>query len=218
MPQVFHRSTNTLAKASVFAGIFIIAGAGWVASVIDRSPYTTREGVILQQPIPFSHEHHVSGLGIDCRYCHTLVEKSPVAGIPPTSICMNCHKMIWANSPMLEPVRASFRTGEPIRWTKVNDLPDFVYFDHSIHIAKGIGCVSCHGRVDRMPLMRQAVSLKMEWCLTCHRDPAAQIRPRSEVFNMGWRAEDQKTLGPRLVKEYEVRSPRDLTSCSTCHR
>ena len=131
-----------------------------------------------EQPIPFSHAHHVGGLGIDCRYCHTSVETSSFAGIPPTKTCMNCHSQIWSTSPTLEPVRESFRTGVSIQWTRVNDLPDYVYFNHSIHVNKGIGCESCHGRVDRMPLTWQENSLQMDWCLDCHRDPGKHIRPR----------------------------------------
>jgi len=218
MAQIFHRSTNALSRITIYAAVFIVAGAGWVLMAIDRSPYTTGEGVVLKQPVPFSHEHHVSGLGIDCRYCHTSVETTAFAGIPPTATCMNCHKRIWNDSPMLEPVRSSFRTGQPLRWSRVHDLPDFVYFDHSIHIAKGVGCASCHGRVDKMPLMRQAASLKMEWCLDCHRHPENALRPRSEVFNMGYAASDQLAEGRKLKSEYEIRSARDLTSCSTCHR
>jgi NAD-dependent SIR2 family protein deacetylase len=218
MAQIFHRSTNSLSRVTIYAAVFIAAGMGWVLMAIDRSPYTTGEGVILKQPVPFSHEHHVSGLGLDCRYCHTSVETTAFAGIPPTATCMNCHKTIWSDSPTLEPVRASFRTGQPLRWARVNDLPDFVYFNHSIHIAKGVGCVSCHGRVDKMPLMRQAASLKMEWCLDCHRHPEQALRPRAEVYDMAWAADDQIAQGAKLKREYQVRSARDLTSCSTCHR
>ncbi len=218
MSQIFHRSTNTLSRVSIYAAVFVLAGLTWVLMALDRSPYTTKQGIVLRQPVPFSHEHHVAGLGLDCRYCHTSVETSSFAGMPPTATCMNCHKLIWADSDMLEPVRASLRDDRPIVWTRVHDLPDFAYFDHSIHVAKGIGCVSCHGRVDEMPLMRQAAPLQMEWCLACHRHPEAQVRPRSEVFNLNWAAADQASLGPRLVKEYGIRSVRDLTSCSTCHR
>ena len=218
MAQVFPRSFNALVQASVVVAGLAVAGLGTVAYLLDRGPATTRQGVTLNQPVPFSHEHHVAGLGIDCRYCHSAVEKSSTAGIPATSTCMNCHKLIWTNAALLEPVRSSFKTGAPLRWAKVYDLPDYVYFNHSIHIAKGIGCVSCHGRVDTMPLMRQVVSLQMEWCLQCHRNPAAYIRPRSEVFNMEWMAQDQTALGAKLIKEYQIRSPKDLTSCSTCHR
>ena len=218
MPQIFHRSTNTLSRVSIYAAVFVAAGLLGLAMTLDRSPYVTRQGIVIGQPVPFSHEHHVSGLGIDCRYCHTAVETSSFAGMPPSATCMNCHKLIWKDSPMLEPVRASFRDDTPIVWTRVHDLADFVYFDHSIHIAKGIGCASCHGAVDRMPLMRQAAPLQMEWCLACHRHPENAIRPRSKVFDMAWAADDQAALGPRLVKEYGVRGARDLTSCSTCHR
>jgi len=218
MSQIFHRSTNTLSRVSIYAAVFVLAGLTWVLMALDRSPYTTKQGIVLRQPVPFSHEHHVAGLGLDCRYCHTSVETSSFAGMPPTATCMNCHKLIWADSDMLEPVRASLRDDRPIVWTRVHDLPDFAYFDHSIHVAKGIGCVSCHGRVDEMPLMRQAAPLQMEWCLECHRHPEEQVRPRSEVFNLNWAAADQASLGPRLVKEYGIRSVRDLTSCSTCHR
>ncbi len=218
MSQIFHRSTNTLSRVSIYAAVFVLAGLLWVMAAIGRSPYTTGQGVVLKQPIPFSHEHHVAGLGIDCRYCHTAVESSSFAGLPPTATCMNCHRQIWSDSPMLEPVRASFKSGRPIAWTRVHDLPDFAYFDHSIHVAKGVGCTSCHGAVDKMPLMFQAAPLQMEWCLECHRHPERQVRPRSEIFNPSWRADDQEALGRRLVAEYRIRSPRDLTSCSTCHR
>src|ERR1041384_7693067 len=218
MSQIFHRSTNTISRVSIYAAVFVLAALTWVLMALDRSPYTTKQGIVLRQPVPFSHEHHVAGLGIDCRSCHPSVEPSAFAGTPPTATCMNCHKLIWAQTDMLEPVRASLREERPIAWTRVHDLPDFVYFDHSIHVAKGIGCVSCHGRVDGMPLMRQSAPLQMEWCLECHRHPEDRVRPRSEVFNMDWRPRDQASLGPRLVKDYGIRSARDLTSCSTCHR
>ena len=218
MSQIFHRSTNTLSRVTIYAAVFLAAGLLFVAAALDRSPYNTRQGVVLQQPVPFSHRHHVAGLGIDCRYCHTSVETSAFAGMPPTSTCMNCHKQIWSDSPMLEPIRSSERTGKPIRWARVHDLPDFVYFNHSIHVAKGIGCVSCHGRVDEMPLMRQASRMQMEWCLGCHRHPEEHVRPRAEVFNPTWEAADRASLGPRLVRDYRIRGARDLTSCSACHR
>jgi Cytochrome c7 and related cytochrome c len=218
MSQIFHRSTNTISRVSIYAAVFVVAGLLWLLMALDRSPYTTKQGIVLTQPVPFSHEHHVAGLGIDCRYCHTSVETSRFAGIPPTATCINCHKLIWADSDMLEPVRASLRDERPIVWTRVHDLPDFAYFDHSIHVAKGVGCASCHGRVDQMPLMRQAAPLQMEWCVACHRHPEEEVRPRAEVFNMKWEATDRAVLGPRLVKEYGIRSARDLTSCSTCHR
>jgi hypothetical protein len=216
MTQLFHRSTNTLSKATIFGAVFFLGGLLWGLTLLDRSSYMTRAGVVLQQPVPFSHDHHVSAIGIDCRYCHISVESAAFAGMPPTATCMNCHNQIWAQSPMLEPVRASMKTGEPIRWTRVHNLPDFVYFDHSIHLAKGIGCVSCHGRVDRMPLLAKGSSLKMEFCLDCHRQPAAEIRPRAEVFNLGWTPPPgfaaERTA---LAQEYAVKS---VTHCSACHR
>jgi NAD-dependent SIR2 family protein deacetylase len=215
MSQIFKPSTNTLAKVTLFGAIFFVLVSVWILVSLNRSAYATRQTIVRAQPVPFSHDHHTEAMGIDCLYCHTSVEESAFAGIPPTATCMNCHKLIWNDSPMLEPVRESFRTGEPIRWARVNDLPDFVYFNHSIHVAKGMGCVSCHGRVDRMPLLRQAVSLQMEWCLDCHRSPQDFVRPRSEIYNMEWEAEDQAALGARLVEEYEIES---LLSCSVCHR
>jgi hypothetical protein len=215
MSQIFKPSTNTLARVSLFGAIFFIATSLWVVAELNRSAWATREGVIRKQPIPFSHDHHTAGLGIDCLYCHSSVEDSAFAGIPPTATCMNCHKLIWNDSPMLEPVRESFRTGEPIEWVRVNDLPDFVYFNHSIHITKGIGCVTCHGRVDRMPLMRQSNSLQMEWCLDCHRNPESYVRPRSEIYNMVWEAENQEELGAQLVADYGIES---RLSWSACHR
>jgi hypothetical protein len=186
VPQIFHRSTNTLSRVSIFGAVFVLAGLGWLFLTLARSPYMTQAQVARSQPVPFSHAHHVGGMGIDCRYCHTSVEDASFAGIPPTQTCMNCHSQIWADSPTLEPVRESFRSDEPIRWTRVHDLPHFVYFDHSVHVAKGIGCESCHGRVDQMPLMWRENSLQMEWCLDCHRHPDANIRPREAVFAMGW--------------------------------
>ena len=215
MSQIFRPSTNTLARVSIYGAVFFAAILAWVLVVLNRSSLATRQGIVLEQPVPFSHDHHVAGLGISCLYCHSSVEESAFAGMPASATCINCHKLIWNDSPMLEPVRASFRSGQPIAWTRVNDLPDFVYFDHSIHIAKGIGCASCHGRVDQMPLLHQAESLQMEWCLECHRDPEKHIRPRAEIFNLAWEADDQATLGARLVDEYHVQSK---MSCSICHR
>jgi hypothetical protein len=214
MPQIFHHSTNTFARATIFSALFVIALILWVLMEINRSRYVTDVGVAHRQPVPFSHQHHVDGLGIDCRYCHTSVEESSFAGVPPTATCMNCHKQIWTNAEMLAPVRESFATGKPLAWRRVNDLPDFVRFDHSIHISKGIGCASCHGRVDQMPLTWKAMPMTMEWCLSCHRAPEKFIRPRAEVFNMAYEAKNQSEIGPQLVKQYGVRS---RTSCSSCH-
>jgi hypothetical protein len=230
--QIFHRSTNTISRATIFGAIFVIAMLFWAAAEVQRSPYVTYAGVARPQPAPFSHQHHVGGLGIDCRYCHTSVEVSSFAGIPPTRTCMNCHAQIWTGAPMLEPVRESFSSGKSLIWNRVNDLPDFVYFNHSIHINKGVGCNTCHGPVDRMPLMYNYASLQMEWCLNCHRAPEKNLRPRDQVFNMryeepssakpimldGKTYTDQISLGRDLMTKYKLRTVADITSCSTCHR
>lgn len=216
MPQLFHRSVNTLWRVTILGAAILVVALLWLPTAIPRSSFSSGRGVVLKQPVPFSHDHHVSALGIDCRYCHSSVETAAYAGMPPTATCMNCHSQIWSDSPMLEPVRESYRTGVPIQWTRVYDTPDFVYFDHSIHIAKGIGCVTCHGRVDRMPLMWQFTSLKMEWCLDCHRNPERYVQPREEIFNLAWEPPaDADALRRRLAEEYELKS---LTSCSVCHR
>jgi len=216
MSQIFHRSANTIARVSIFGAVFFIAGLLALFAEVNRSPWMTQVHTARDQPIQFSHERHVAGNGIDCRYCHTSVEESGFAGIPPTKTCMNCHSQIFANSPFLEPVRESFRTGRSIEWTRVHDLPDYVYFNHSIHLNKGIGCTACHGQVDRMPLMWQDQSLQMEWCLDCHRNPERYVRPRDQVFNVNYvPPPNQLELGKRLVAEYHIQK---LTSCSTCHR
>ncbi len=178
MSQIFHPSTNTLAKASIFGAIFVLAFLGWLAAALDRSGVVTRENVVREQPVPFSHDHHVGEVGIDCRYCHPSVEESSFAGIPPTATCMNCHSILFDDAPMLEPVRASFRDGTPLAWTRVYDLPDFVYFDHSVHVAKGIGCTSCHGEIDKMPLTFKASSLKMESGIAPRPAPRSGVRRR----------------------------------------
>src|SRR5688500_17640190 len=188
MAQIFHPSFNTISKVTIFGALFILAGAAWVGYEIYRSPYVTQANVVRAQPVPFSHEHHVAGLGIDCRYCHTSVEDSAFAGIPPTETCMTCHSQIWTNAKILEPVRESWRTGKPLEWVRVHDLPDFAYFNHSAHVNKGIGCSTCHGEVDKMPLMMQVKSLQMEWCLECHRTPELHIRRREDVYDMKWQA------------------------------
>lgn len=207
MAQIFHRSFNVLAKLSIFGSVFLVVLLGWAWAKFVRSDYLTGAGVVRDQPVPFSHQHHVGGLGIDCRYCHTTVETSAFAGIPSTKICMNCYSQIWADSPMLEPVRASYRTGKSLQWNRVHHLPDFVFFDHSIHVKKGVGCATCHGRVDEMPLTRQVASLYMEWCLQCHRQPERFVRPREEVFNMTWlppadALQKGRELVPSILEEY----------------
>jgi len=218
MPQIFHPSTNTFSKVSIFGAVFFLAALLWAVAAISRSSYVTQTQVAREQPVPFSHKHHVNGLGIDCRYCHTSVEDVAFAGIPATKTCMTCHSQIWADSPMLAPVRESFKTDKSLEWTRVHDLPDFVYFNHSIHVKKGIGCVSCHGQVDQMPLMWKAHSLDMEWCLECHRQPERFVRPRETVFRMDWQpAGEQLELGASLLKQYHINKS-ILTNCSTCYR
>ena len=186
---------------------------------MNLSGYNTRQNDYVEQPVQFSHAHHVGGMGIDCRYCHTSVEESAFANIPPTKTCMNCHSQIWTGAPILEPVRASFRENKPLQWTRVHDLPDFVYFNHSIHVKQGVGCATCHGPVDKMPLVYQQAPLTMSWCLDCHRNPGKYIRPRDQVFNMAWeRPSNDPEFGARLVREHKIASVAQLTSCSTCHR
>ena len=216
MAQIFHRSTNTISRVSIFGALFVVAGLLFLIAQIHRSPWATNAYVAREQPIQFSHERHVGGNGIDCRYCHTSVERSAFAGIPPTKTCMNCHTEVFASSPYLKPVRDSFEAGKSIQWTRVHDLPDFVHFDHSIHVNKGVGCTTCHGQVDRMPLMWQEASLTMEWCLDCHRTPERYLRPREQVFNAAYEPPaDQLALGLSLKEQYRIHT---RTSCSTCHR
>jgi len=216
MAQVFRRYTNTLSRVTAVSAVGLLSLAVWLWARVQRSSYTTDLRIAKTQPVPFSHEHHVSGIGIDCRYCHTSVEQGAFAGIPPTATCMNCHRQIWATAPMLEPVRESLRTGKSLEWTRVHDLPDFAYFDHSIHVQRGVGCKSCHGAVDKMPLMWQGSPLTMGWCLDCHRDPTPHLRPKDEVFDMAWTPpEDQPEQGAKLALERNIHPPQ---SCSGCHR
>jgi len=216
MAQVFDRSSNALARFSlVLTGVIVIA-LGVTLDQLQRSPWVTRQGQRPDQPIPFSHKHHVGELGIDCRYCHTSVEQSSFAGLPPTQTCMTCHSRIWTNASMLEPVRASYRDDKSISWTRVNALPDFVYFNHSIHVAKGVGCTTCHGPMQEMPLTWAANTLQMSWCLGCHREPEKYVRPKEYVFSTTYETpSNQLELGRKLVKEYKIQI---LTNCSTCHR
>jgi Cytochrome c7 and related cytochrome c len=232
MAQIFHRSTNTLSKLSIYGAAFFLAALGFLAYEVNQSAYFTDVNVAQQQPVPFSHKHHVTDDGIDCRYCHTSVEQSSFAGIPPTHTCMSCHSQIWVNSPMLEPVRASYRTGDSIEWTRVNALPEFVYFDHSIHINKGVGCTTCHGPIGEMPLTWRANTLYMRWCIDCHKHPESFVRPRDQVFSATYQPpsrnspvvfesveyHDQLELGRRLVKEYRIKPEKIITDCYTCHR
>ena len=216
MAQIFHRSTNTLARVSIYGALLILLALGYVVDVMNRTSYLTDVNTARSQPVPFSHKHHSGELGLDCRYCHTSVEVSSSAGIPATETCMACHSQIWNNAAMLEPVRASYRDSKPLEWTRVNAVPDFVYFNHSIHVAKGVGCTTCHGPVGEMNMTWRGESLYMRWCLECHNAPEKFLRPRSEVFNAFYQPpENQLELGRKLVQEYHVRK---VTDCTGCHR
>lgn len=218
MAQIFHPSINSISKLSIVGALLGVLTLGAVGYGINLY-WGQKLYVQVEQPVQFSHKHHVGDDGIDCRYCHTSVEKSAYAGMPPTQTCMSCHSQLWSDSPELAPVRASYVSGEPIKWQRVHDMPDFVYFNHSIHIKKGIGCESCHGRVDQAPLMKKVNTMTMSWCLDCHRHPEKYIRPKTAVLKMGYEPEiPQKVLGPQLVKEHRVLHPRQLTDCYTCHR
>jgi hypothetical protein len=229
MPQIFHHSWNPVGKILVLGLPLMFGTTGLSLAIFYRSSYATGRDEIVEQPVPFSHAHHVGQLGIDCRYCHTSVETSAFAGIPPTKTCMNCHQQMWVGSEMLQPVRDSFKQDKAIPWNKVHNVPQYAYFNHSIHIAQGVGCVSCHGRIDEMPLIFQSNTLLMEWCLNCHREPEKFLRPKSEVFSMTWKPSDetnpetgqpytQAELGVKLKEAHHVRDASMLTSCSMCHR
>jgi len=217
MAAVFGPKANLITKLILcggVAGLLTLAGAGWIFPSVN---YYTRVDFVQPQPVPFSHEHHVSGLGLDCRYCHTSVEVSANAGLPPTHTCMTCHSQLWTNAEMLAPVRQSLARGEPIRWNRVYNLPEYVYFNHSIHVAKGVGCTTCHGQIDRMPLTWKAATLSMSWCVDCHRNPAPNLRPREEVFNMDWKPTPGTPSGEQLLAAYDIH-PATLSDCSVCHR
>jgi hypothetical protein len=219
MAQIFHRSTNTISKVTIYGAVFIVGGLGYLIFAVNQSAYYTNVNEARQQPVPFSHKHHVTDDGIDCRYCHTTVEKSPYAGVPTTQICMSCHSKLWLNSSMLEPVRSSYAKDVSLEWTRVNALPDFVYFDHSIHVNKGIGCTTCHGPIGEMPLTYRANTLYMRWCIDCHNHPERHVRRREDVFKADYvEPPDQLALGRRLVKQYKIKGPEQITDCYTCHR
>src|ERR1051325_6698748 len=205
MAQIFGKSSNSIARVSLIGLVFGFFGFWGVVYAVYRSPYTTEVNVPRIQEVPFSHQHHVSGLGIDCRYCHDSVENSAFAGIPPTHTCMSCHSQLWTDAPMLAPVRESMASGKPLQWQRVNQTPDFVFFNHSIHVQKGIGCSTCHGRVDEMPLTWKAHSLYMRWCLDSHQAAEPQVRPKAEIFNMNWQSPpNQRELGSQLARAYNI--------------
>jgi len=217
MAQIFVPRVNLALK------IILLGGAGAITVLLLVYRLNVRADAPdlapIEQPIPFSHKHHVGDDGIDCRYCHASVEYSAFAGVPPLATCMTCHSQLFTQASVLAPLLQAYREGRPLKWRRVHDLPDFVYFDHSIHIAKGVGCVTCHGRVDQMPLTWRTVSLDMQWCLQCHRHPDKYLRPREHVFDMAWQPSgDQRSRGRQLMQMYRVRSAVELTQCSICHR
>ncbi len=216
MAQIFRRSADWLLKLVVAGGVLAVVAVAlaWRGYVASQPPM----GQPVKQPVPFSHKHHVKEVGLDCRYCHTAVETSSYAGIPPTTTCMTCHSQLFRTAPMLAPVRRSLAEGRSLGWNRVHLLADFVYFDHSIHLHQGVGCVTCHGPVDEMQLTYRAEPLTMRWCLECHREPERHLRPREHVFDMDWKPpRDQLSLGRELVARYGIDTSR-LADCSVCHR
>lgn len=219
MPQIFAPRANTAFRAVLVGAPLFFLGGGMCFYQFLLSDYATNVGIPVGQPVPFSHKHHVNGLGIDCRYCHDAVEKSAFAGMPSTHTCMTCHSQVWTEAPILGPIRNSLASEMPVRWTRVHNLPDFVYFDHSIHVKKGVSCTTCHGQVETMPILWKQNTLQMGWCLECHRHPADALRPPEEEFNLNWTpAKGQAPLGRQPVRQEQVRSTRELTDCTTCHR
>ena len=216
--QIFRPGADSVARIVIALLAILPISVVGVGYTLVRSPYVTDQDVVRNQPVPFSHEHHVGGLGLDCRYCHASVETARFAGLPPTDTCMTCHSQLWTNAEILKPVRDSLARDVPIHWQRVHNLPDYVYFDHSVHVAKGVGCSTCHGEVDRMPLMRQAKPLTMSWCINCHRDPTQDLRPLAAVYDMHWTPPaDQAALGRQRLLERHIDTAR-LEDCSICHR
>jgi Cytochrome c7 and related cytochrome c len=217
MAAIFGPRANLVTNVTLLALAALALFAAFLIWTVPRMQYNTQVSLIPIQPVPFSHQHHVSGLGIDCRYCHTSVEVSSNAGLPATETCMTCHSQIWTNAAMLAPVRQSLAENKPLRWRRVYTLPDYVYFDHSIHVAKGVGCTECHGPIGDMPLTRRATDMTMRWCLDCHRNPAPRLRPREAVFNPHWRPTSDTPSSAQLMAAYRIH-PQTLTDCTVCHR
>ncbi len=223
MTQLFRPGADTVARAILLALVLLPVAGVALAYGVRVSPYMTDQNATLDQPVPFSHKHHVGDLGIDCRYCHGSVEKAAYASVPSTQTCMTCHSQIWTNAALLAPVRESFARHEPIRWNRVHRLAQYVYFDHSIHVAKGVGCSECHGAMTEMNLTRQAVPLTMGWCLNCHRNPGPHLRPETAIYDTAWTPRDDPHKGDRLEKarfyvaHYRI-DARHLSDCTTCHR
>ncbi|GJD46759.1 hypothetical protein AFCDBAGC_4643 [Methylobacterium cerastii] len=219
MAQLFSPGADAIYRLALLTGVACLAGIPIVAAGIVRSDYVTGVGIAPAQPVPFSHKHHSGELGVDCRYCHTTVETQATAGIPPTHTCMTCHSQIWTGSDMLKPVRDSFARDEPLQWVRLNKLPSYVYYNHSVHVTKGIGCSTCHGDVTSMQMTYRANAFEMQFCLDCHRDPAKYVRPQDQVWNMTWKPPaNQATLGPELVAKNHIQGGERLTECAICHR
>lgn len=218
MSQLFPPSVDFGAKIVFCGAALFLVGSVYAFYLLNRSPYWTNVGVTLPQPVPFSHKHHVQDLGLDCRFCHRSVMTSSFAGMPDTLTCMTCHSQVWKDAPMLAPVRRSFAENKPLEWNRVNELPEFVYFNHSIHVAKGVGCSSCHGRIDEMPITYKPIDFEMQWCLRCHRNPDSALRPQlSQVVQMDWKPSNSPQAGAALAEKRQIH-PDHLTDCSACHR
>jgi hypothetical protein len=221
MSQIFTATADTWLRATVLVVFLAVCGGGLLMGGLVNSSYVTRAGWTSSQPVPFSHKHHVGELGLDCRYCHTGVETSADAGFPPTSTCMTCHSQLWTGAQVLAPVRASLATGRPLAWNRVAQVPDYVFFNHAIHVNRGVPCVTCHGRVDEMPLTWRAHPFQMRFCLDCHRNPAPALRPRDQVTRMDWRGWDKEPahrgFAAAAARAFHL-DPAKLTNCEVCHR
>ena len=219
MAQLFSPGADAIYRLALLTGVACLAGIPIVAAGIVRSDYVTGVGIAPAQPVPFSHKHHSGELGVDCRYCHTTVETQATAGIPPTHTCMTCHSQIWTGSDMLKPVRDSFARDEPLQWVRLNKLPSYVYYNHSVHVTKGIGCSTCHGDVTSMQMTYRANAFEMQFCLDCHREPAKYVRPQDQVWNMTWKPPaTQAPLGPDRVAQTHSQGGARLTDCASCQR
>lgn len=220
MAQIFTASADTRLRAILLVALLVFVFMIVAGYAAESGVFSV--GWVRDQPVPFSHQHHVGGLGLDCRYCHTSVETSSRATLPPTHVCMTCHSQIWTNADLLAPVRESLATGKPIAWQRVSRLPDYVYFNHSVHVTKGVPCLTCHGRVDKMPLTKAAHPFEMSWCLDCHRDPEKALRPPSEVTRMKWDewrpTEADRAAVAHNLAQLAMKTPGELTQCNTCHR
>ncbi len=216
MRPLFSPAADTLFRLCLFVAASGVVGIPIAMMLWVRTPYVTKEDVPVDQPIQFDHRHHVRDEGIDCLYCHYEATRSKYAGVPPTAVCMNCHSQVWQRAGRLEPVRASAFDGQPLHWRRVHQLPEFVYFDHSAHVTHGVGCVECHGRIDLMPEVHAVAPLTMQWCLDCHRDPAARLRPASEITDMEWSpSRPREEIGAEIRAALHIEPP---VECTGCHR